>query len=146
MTNGGRKKKGLGGVRTNWCCTQFMSFIQVWTRENWGEGKKGRRVGVERGVLEESKVNNGFSTENNLSCYLWCFGLRKSNSTRLIRNGARVVIADLPTSDGDNVAKELGENSCYFSPTGVSETECIYKSCSILLLSVFFSLISSYFL
>ena len=73
-------------------------------------------------------------------------GLGRATAQRLIRNGARVVIADLPTSDGDNVAKELGENSVYFSPTGVSETECIYKSCSILLLSVFFSLISSYFL
>ena len=51
-------------------------------RENWGEGKPGRRVGVERGVLEEGKVKNGLPTENSLSCYWWCFGLRKSNSTK----------------------------------------------------------------
>ena len=38
---------------------------------------------------------------------------------RLARHGARVVIADLPSSDGENVAKELGENCC-FAPADVS--------------------------
>ncbi|XP_029195182.2 3-hydroxyacyl-CoA dehydrogenase type-2-like [Acropora millepora] len=47
-------------------------------------------------------------------------GLGRATAQRLIRNGARVVIADLPKSDGDNAAKELGENSCYFSPTDVT--------------------------
>ena len=42
-------------------------------------------------------------------------GLGRATAQRLIRNGARVVITDLPTSDGDNVAKELRENSCYFA-------------------------------
>ena len=83
VTNGGRKREGLVGVRTNWFCTPLMSFIQVGKRENWGERKKGRLVGAERGVLEAGKVNNGFSAENNLSCYWWCFGLRKSNSTKI---------------------------------------------------------------
>jgi 3-hydroxyacyl-CoA dehydrogenase/3-hydroxy-2-methylbutyryl-CoA dehydrogenase len=45
-------------------------------------------------------------------------GLGKATAQRLIRNGARVVIADLPSSDGENVAKEFGEN-CTFSPTDV---------------------------
>ncbi|XP_031569889.1 3-hydroxyacyl-CoA dehydrogenase type-2-like [Actinia tenebrosa] len=46
-------------------------------------------------------------------------GLGKATAQRLIRNGARVVIADLPSSEGEVVAKELGEN-CTFSPTDVT--------------------------
>lgn len=47
-------------------------------------------------------------------------GLGKAAVARLVQNGARVTIADLPTSKGDDVAKELGEN-CSFVPTNVSE-------------------------
>ncbi|XP_020603579.1 3-hydroxyacyl-CoA dehydrogenase type-2-like isoform X2 [Orbicella faveolata] len=43
-------------------------------------------------------------------------GLGRATVQRLAQNGARVVIADLPSSDGENVAKELGE-SCCFAPT-----------------------------
>lgn len=46
-------------------------------------------------------------------------GLGRATVQRLAQNGARVVIADLPESDGENVAKELGENCC-FAPTDVS--------------------------
>lgn len=46
-------------------------------------------------------------------------GLGRATAHRLVRNGARVVIADLPSSDGNNVAKEFGEN-CAFAPTDVS--------------------------
>ena len=50
-------------------------------------------------------------------------GLGKATAARLVQNGARVTIADLPTSKGNDVAKELGEN-CTFVPTNVSE-RCI---------------------
>ena len=46
-------------------------------------------------------------------------GLGRATVQRLARRGARVVIADLPSSDGENVAKELGENCC-FAPADVS--------------------------
>ena len=46
-------------------------------------------------------------------------GLGRATVQRLARHGARVVIADLPSSDGENVAKELGENCC-FTPADVS--------------------------
>ena len=46
-------------------------------------------------------------------------GLGRATVQRLARNGARVVIADLPSSEGENVAKELGENCC-FAPADVS--------------------------
>jgi len=49
-------------------------------------------------------------------------GLGKATAQRLCGLGARVVIADLPSSDGENVAKALGEN-CVFSPTDVSSEE-----------------------
>ena len=47
-------------------------------------------------------------------------GLGKATAARLVQNGARVTIADLPTSKGNDVAKELGDN-CAFVPTNVSE-------------------------
>lgn len=46
-------------------------------------------------------------------------GLGRATVQRLVRNGARIVVADLPSSDGENVVKELGE-SCCFAPTDVS--------------------------
>lgn len=46
-------------------------------------------------------------------------GLGRATVQRLARNGAKVVIADLPSSDGENVAKEIGENCC-FAPTDVT--------------------------
>ena len=52
-------------------------------------------------------------------------GLGRATVQRLAQNGARVVIADLPSSDGEIVAKELGE-SCCFVPTDVSSAEFKY--------------------
>ncbi|XP_077982162.1 3-hydroxyacyl-CoA dehydrogenase type-2-like [Glandiceps talaboti] len=50
-------------------------------------------------------------------------GLGRGTVDRLIKQGARVVIVDLPGSDGENIAKSLGENCC-FSPADVtSETD-----------------------
>lgn len=46
-------------------------------------------------------------------------GLGLATARRLVRNGYRVVIADLPSSEGDKVARDLGEN-CIFVPTDVS--------------------------
>ncbi|XP_022787067.1 3-hydroxyacyl-CoA dehydrogenase type-2-like isoform X2 [Stylophora pistillata] len=46
-------------------------------------------------------------------------GLGRATAQRLAKYGAKVVVADLPSSDGENVAKELGE-SCHFAPTDVT--------------------------
>lgn len=40
-------------------------------------------------------------------------GLGRATATRLVNKGASVVICDLPTSTGAEVAKELGENALY---------------------------------
>lgn len=49
-------------------------------------------------------------------------GLGKATATRLVRQGAQVAILDLPTSEGNAVAKELGD-SCIFAPTNVTSEE-----------------------
>ncbi|OQR75488.1 short-chain alcohol dehydrogenase-like [Tropilaelaps mercedesae] len=45
-------------------------------------------------------------------------GIGKAAAARLIREGARVAIFDLPTSKGEEVAEKLGEN-CIFTPGNV---------------------------
>ena len=46
-------------------------------------------------------------------------GLGRATVERFVREGARVVLCDLPSSNGEQVAKDLG-NNCVFSPTDVS--------------------------
>lgn len=46
-------------------------------------------------------------------------GLGKGTADRLIREGAKVVLADLPTSTGQKVADDLGANAI-FAPMDVS--------------------------
>ena len=46
-------------------------------------------------------------------------GLGRATVERLVREGAKVVIADLPKSKGQEVADQLGGNAI-FSPTDVS--------------------------
>ena len=46
-------------------------------------------------------------------------GLGRGTVERFVRNGARVVIADLPSSPGEEVASSLGE-SAIFVPTDVT--------------------------
>ena len=54
-------------------------------------------------------------------------GLGLATAQRLVRNGCRVVIADLPSSEGDMVANDLGDN-CIFVPTDVSGTRISYTT------------------
>ncbi|XP_064489331.1 3-hydroxyacyl-CoA dehydrogenase type-2-like [Ornithodoros turicata] len=46
-------------------------------------------------------------------------GLGKATAARLVQQGARVAILDLPTSKGESVAKELGSD-CIFTPANVT--------------------------
>jgi 3-hydroxyacyl-CoA dehydrogenase / 3-hydroxy-2-methylbutyryl-CoA dehydrogenase len=55
-------------------------------------------------------------------------GLGRATAERFVREGAKVVICDLPKSAGQEVAEQLGENAT-FSPTDVRpEDFCIYCS------------------
>lgn len=47
-------------------------------------------------------------------------GLGKATVERLIRQGGRVVLCDLPTSKGSEVAKELGDKDVVFVPVDVT--------------------------
>lgn len=50
-------------------------------------------------------------------------GLGRATAERLVNQGAKVVICDLPSSQGNDVAKSLGTD-CVFTPTNVtSETD-----------------------
>ncbi|XP_076338961.1 hydroxysteroid 17-beta dehydrogenase 10 [Tachypleus tridentatus] len=54
-------------------------------------------------------------------------GLGQATVQRLVNQGARVVICDLPTSKGQDVAKTLGD-SCAFAPTDVTSEEDVGKA------------------
>lgn len=45
-------------------------------------------------------------------------GLGRGTVERFVKQGAKVVIADLPTSKGNELAKELGDNAI-FTPMNV---------------------------
>jgi len=49
-------------------------------------------------------------------------GLGKATVERFVREGARVTLCDLPTSQGEEVAKKLGEQ-CVFAPVDVTKEE-----------------------
>ena len=46
-------------------------------------------------------------------------GLGRATAELLAKRGGKVLIADLPQSDGQNVAKQIGDN-CQFHPVDVS--------------------------
>lgn len=46
-------------------------------------------------------------------------GLGRATAARLAKRGASVIIADLPSSDGEAVSKDMGSN-VMFHPTDVS--------------------------
>jgi len=47
-------------------------------------------------------------------------GLGRATVERIVREGGKVTLCDLSTSDGANVAKSLGEN-CVFAPTDITK-------------------------
>ena len=46
-------------------------------------------------------------------------GLGRATAERFVQQGAKVILCDLPSSSGQEVAKSLGD-SCVFAPTDVS--------------------------
>jgi len=50
-------------------------------------------------------------------------GLGRATAERFVREGAKVVLCDLPTSGGQEVADQLGSNAV-FSPTDVRDAMC----------------------
>jgi len=50
-------------------------------------------------------------------------GLGRGVAERFVRSGAKVVIADLPSSNGDEVVATLGTNNAIFVPTDVTSND-----------------------
>lgn len=50
-------------------------------------------------------------------------GLGRATASRFVKKGSRVVFCDLPTSNGAEVAKELGENALYIPADVTSEND-----------------------
>ncbi|XP_049790670.1 3-hydroxyacyl-CoA dehydrogenase type-2-like [Schistocerca nitens] len=57
-------------------------------------------------------------------------GLGKATAARLVQQGARVVICDLPTSQGTAVAKELGGNAI-FAPVDVTSENDVQNALNV---------------
>jgi 3-hydroxyacyl-CoA dehydrogenase/3-hydroxy-2-methylbutyryl-CoA dehydrogenase len=55
-------------------------------------------------------------------------GLGRATVERFVRNGARIVICDLPKSEGAKVAESLGANDCVFAPTDVTSEADVSKA------------------
>lgn len=49
-------------------------------------------------------------------------GLGKATVERIVQQGGRVVLCDLPKSSGSQVAKDIGDN-CLYAPVDVSISE-----------------------
>lgn len=50
-------------------------------------------------------------------------GLGRATANRFAKKGAQVVFCDLPTSNGDEIAKEIGENAQYIPANVTSEDD-----------------------
>ncbi|KFM70343.1 3-hydroxyacyl-CoA dehydrogenase type-2, partial [Stegodyphus mimosarum] len=57
-------------------------------------------------------------------------GLGEATVRRLVQNGASVLICDLPSSNGQKVAKELGEK-CVYAPTDVTKEKDVQEALKI---------------
>jgi len=55
-------------------------------------------------------------------------GLGKGTAEHLIRRGAKVVIADLPSSTGSRIAEDLGAENALFTPLDVTKTDDVLKA------------------
>jgi len=55
-------------------------------------------------------------------------GLGRATVENFVRNGSKVVICDLPNSDGAQIANELGSDKCLFHPTDVTSDTDVSKA------------------
>jgi 3-hydroxyacyl-CoA dehydrogenase/3-hydroxy-2-methylbutyryl-CoA dehydrogenase len=55
-------------------------------------------------------------------------GLGRATVENFVRNGSKVVICDLASSQGHSLAKELGEANCAFHPTDVTSEKDVTEA------------------
>ncbi|XP_023020368.2 hydroxysteroid 17-beta dehydrogenase 10 isoform X2 [Leptinotarsa decemlineata] len=58
-------------------------------------------------------------------------GLGKATVERLVQQGSRVVLCDLPTSKGNEIAKSIGEDKVIFAPVNVTSEEDVSNALSL---------------
>ena len=52
-------------------------------------------------------------------------GLGRATVERMVKEGGKVTLCDLSTSDGASIAKSLGDN-CVFAPTDITKVSLLY--------------------
>jgi len=55
-------------------------------------------------------------------------GLGRATVERFVRNGAKIIICDLPNSEGPKIAETLGADNCIFAPTDVTSEADVTKA------------------
>ena len=55
-------------------------------------------------------------------------GLGKATVERFVKEGAKVTLLDLPTSEGKMVAESLGSKNCCFVPCDITKEEDVVKA------------------
>ena len=55
-------------------------------------------------------------------------GLGKATVERFVREGAKVTLLDLPTSEGQSVADSIGADKCCFVPCDITKEGDVLKA------------------
>ena len=55
-------------------------------------------------------------------------GLGKATVERFVREGAKVTLLDLPTSEGQSVADSFGSEKCCFVPCDITKEDDVLKA------------------
>merc|ERR1712080_709974 len=73
-------------------------------------------------IVTDIKCHFSSIMASRLICYITgaASGLGRATAQRLAKNGAKVVIADLPGSPGEDVVSAIGSESAIFCPTDVT--------------------------
>lgn len=58
-------------------------------------------------------------------------GLGRATVERLVQQGGRVVLCDLPVSKGNDVAKEIGADKCVFAPVDVTKESDVQNALNV---------------
>jgi len=58
-------------------------------------------------------------------------GLGKATVERLVQQGGRVILCDLPVSKGNDVAKQLGEDKCIYAPVDVTKESDVQNAVNL---------------
>nr|ACO12277.1 3-hydroxyacyl-CoA dehydrogenase type-2 [Lepeophtheirus salmonis] len=55
-------------------------------------------------------------------------GLGRATVERFVREGAKVTLVDLPSSEGHKIAQKLGHENCLFQPVDITSPEQVHNA------------------